>query len=77
VSRKKRTVTETETHRVVTLHGRLMRGCCDACGQDAQMGDTGVAAKTLSITVAELRSRLANSGGHSTEVGGILCVCRA
>ena len=73
----KRTVSETETHRVITVHGRLMRIFCKGCGREVDMIEIEPAAEALHLGIAELSQRLAKSRGHSTEVGGLLWVCRA
>ena len=74
---KKRMVSETETHRVITVSARSMHGFCRGCSQNVGMIPIELAAKALDISVAELRRRLANSGGHFTQAGACVWVCQA
>jgi hypothetical protein len=73
--RKRRTVSETETHRVVTVRGRSMYAYCGGCGREVEMFTVDRAAEALGIGVASLCERVSYSGGHSVEVGGIFWVC--
>jgi hypothetical protein len=77
VRKTKRTVSETETHRVVTVRGRSMQDFCGACGQKVEMIRLDRAAEALDISVTELRRRLANSEGHCMEAGRCVWVCRS
>ena len=74
--RKKRTVCETETHRVITMSGESTYGFCRGCGKEVEMILLEPAAEVLGTSVAELHRRLANSGGHFTQFGTCIWVCR-
>jgi hypothetical protein len=77
VRKKKRTVRETETHRVITVGGQWIHSLCEGCGREGDMIRLETAAELLDIGVVELRQRLANSGGHFTHVGMCVWVCKA
>jgi len=77
VRRKRRTVSETEMRRVVTVRGRSMQAYCAGCGRRVEMFAVDCAAEALSVSAASLRERLSNSADHSVEVVGTLWVCMA
>ena len=73
--KKKWTVSETETHRVVTLRGRSMQAYCGGCGRQVEMFMVERAAEALAISVPSLLQRISDGGGHFAKTGGILWVC--
>lgn len=75
--KKKRTVCDTETHRVITMRGQSMYSFCRGCGKEVEMILLDSAAEASGTSVAELHRRLVNSGGHFTHFGTCIWVCRA
>ena len=72
---KKRTVSETETHRMVIVRSRSMQAYCGGCRRNVEMVTIDRAAEALGISVPSLRERIPNSRGHFVESGGTLWVC--
>jgi hypothetical protein len=75
VLRKKRKVSETETHRVVIVRGPLRQAYCGGCRRQVEMFTLDRAAESASLTASSLRERIPESGGHVVEAGGTLWVC--
>ena len=74
--RKRRTVSETETHRVVTVRGRSMHAYCGGCGRQVEMFTVDRAAEALGIGVASLCERVSNARRSLRRSGrDILGVC--
>jgi hypothetical protein len=75
VRKKKRTVSETETHRVVIVRGRSMQAYCRGCGRNVKMVTIECAAAALGISVPSVRERSSNNKGHCLESSGTSWVC--
>jgi hypothetical protein len=75
VGRKKRTVTETETHRVLMMHGLTRQAFCAGCQRQVEMFTLDRAAELANLTAFSLRDHLPEGGGHVVETGGTLWVC--
>lgn len=73
--RKKRTVFEMETHRVVTLRGLSRQAYCGGCGRQVEMFTLDRAAESIGVAASSLRERLPESGEHVVENGGTVWVC--
>lgn len=74
---KKRTVTETITHRVVTIRSRSCRRYhCPTCGHCADMLPVEEAAEALGISVASLHERSERGQVHFVEANGARWICR-
>lgn len=73
--KKKRTVSETETHRVVIVRGRRMQAYCRGCGRNVEMVTIECAAEALGIRVLSVRERSLGNGDHCSESSGTLWVC--
>jgi hypothetical protein len=75
VRRKKRTVSETETHRVVIVRGPSRQAFCEGCRRQVEMFTLDRAAESVSLTASSLRERIPASGGHVVKTGETLWVC--
>jgi hypothetical protein len=73
VRRTKRTVSETETQRVVIVHGPSRQVFCEGCRRQVEMFTLDRAA--VGLTASSLRERIPESEGHLVERSGTLWVC--
>jgi hypothetical protein len=64
VSIRKRTVSETETHRILTVRGHSILAWCRGCEQEVEMVAVECAERLFGSGVPSLRQRIGNNGGH-------------
>jgi hypothetical protein len=72
---RKRTVSETETHRLVTVRGHSILAWCRGCEQEVEMVALERAEEILGAMSPSLRQRIGNSG-HFAAADEKLWVCR-
>ena len=72
---RKRTVSETETHRLVTVRGHSIVAWCRGCEQEVEMVALERAEEILGAMSPALRQRIGN-GGHFAAADEKLWVCR-
>jgi hypothetical protein len=73
---RKRTVSETETHRVVTVRRDSILAWCRGCEEEVEMVAVGRAEELPGATVPSLRQRIGNSGHFALTRDETLWVCR-
>jgi hypothetical protein len=72
--KKTRTVSETETHRVVILRSRPMQMYCPGCGRNVEMVMLEGAAAGFAMNMLSAGER-ALASGHCMQSSGVLWVC--
>ncbi len=73
---RKRTVSETETHRVVTVRRESILAWCRGCEEEVEMVAVERAEELLGATVPSLRQRIADSSHFAVTSDEKLWVCR-
>ena len=73
---RKRTVSETETHRVVTVRRDSILAWCRGCEEEVEMVAGERAEELLGASVPSLRERIGNSGHCAVTNDEKLWVCR-
>ena len=73
---RKRTVSETETHRLVTVRGHSILAWCRGCEQEVEMVAVERAEELLGARSPSLRQRIGNSGHFAVTSDEKLWVCR-
>jgi hypothetical protein len=72
---RKRTVSETETHRLVTMRGHSIVAWCRGCEQEVAMVALECAEKFLGAGVPSLRQHIAKSAHFAVTDDKKLWVC--
>jgi hypothetical protein len=72
---RKRTVSETETHRVLTMRGHSIFAWCGGCEQGVEMVAVECAEKFLGPGVPSPREHIAKSGHFAVTKDKKLWVC--
>ena len=73
---RKRTVSQTETHRVVSVRGHSIVAWCRACEQEVEMVTVECAEELLGASAPSLRQHIENSGHFAVTSDEKLWVCR-
>jgi hypothetical protein len=73
---RKRTVSETETHRVLTMRGPSIVTWCGGCEQEVEMVAVECAEKLLGPGITSPRQHIAKSGHFAVTKDERLWVCR-
>ena len=72
---RKRTVSETETHRLVTVRGHSIVAWCGGCEQEVEMVSMEGVEQFLGATSPSLRQRASKSGHFAVTNGKEMWVC--
>jgi hypothetical protein len=73
---RKRTVSETETHRLVTVRGLSILAWCRGCGQEVEMVAVERAEELLGVRSASLRQGSGNNRHFAVTSDQKLWICR-
>jgi hypothetical protein len=73
---RKRTISETETHRIVTVRGHSIFAWCEGCQQEVEMVAVEGAEELPGVQSPSLRQHIAKSGHSAVTKDQKLWVCR-